>query len=98
MIRVLVAVPRPINRAAYGGLLHCPTSGGHSGGTRAGQGRAGPVSVAPCLCLRLAIGSHGDTVGGFLCLARTEDLTIADTAALAIVPALLESLKPLQAK
>lgn len=93
MIRVLVAVPRAINRVAYGGLLHCPTSGGHSGGTRAGQ-----VSVAPCLCLRLAIGSHGDTVGGFLCLARTEDLTIADTAALAIVPALLESLKPLQAK
>lgn len=71
-----------------GGLLHHPASGGRSQGTKAGW-----VSLAPCLCLRTAVGSHGDIAGGFLCPAWTEDRTIADRAASAIVPATLESPK-----
>lgn len=51
--------------------------------------------MAPYLCLCIAVGSQGVMVGGFLRPAWTEGLTIANTAALVTVPALLESSKPL---
>lgn len=90
VIRVVLGISWAICLAACGGCRHCPTSGGHSEGTGAVQ-----VPMALCLCLSIATGSPGDTVGGFPCPAGTEALRVADAATLATVAALLKSPKSL---